>query len=52
MKETNNEKFIRIAEARTNKIIDMIKLLGNCSNMNTYQYSKPYKTYPELFMPI
>lgn len=40
MKETKNEKFIRIAEARTNKIIDMIKLLGNCSNMNTYQYSK------------
>lgn len=40
MKETKNERFIRIAEARTNKIIDMIKLLGNCSNMNTYEYSK------------
>jgi hypothetical protein len=40
MKETKNEKFVRIAEARTNKIISMIKLLGNCSNTNTYDYSK------------
>ena len=28
-KETNRERFIRIAEARTQKIIDMIELLGN-----------------------
>ena len=35
MKETKSEKFVRIAESRTNKIIDMIKLLGNCSNTNT-----------------
>ena len=40
MKETKSEKFVRIAESRTNKIIDMIKLLGNCSNTNTYEYSK------------
>ncbi|MFQ9015131.1 MAG: hypothetical protein ACLR6S_14440 [Lacrimispora saccharolytica] len=40
MKESKNEKFVRIAEARTNKIISMIKLLGNCSNKNTYEYSK------------
>lgn len=40
MKESKNEKFIRIAEARTNKIIDMIRLLGNCSNKSTYDYSK------------
>lgn len=38
MKETKREKFIRIAEARTNKIIDMIRLLGNCSNPSTYEY--------------
>ncbi len=38
--ETKNEKFVRIAEARTNKIIDMIRLLGNCSNKATYDYSK------------
>ena len=38
--ETKNERFVRIAEARTNKIIDMIGLLGNCSNKATYDYSK------------
>ena len=31
--------FKRIAEARTNKIIDMIRLLGNCSNTATYEYT-------------
>lgn len=40
MKETKSEKFVRVAESRTNKIIDMIKLLGNCSNTNIYEYSK------------
>lgn len=38
--ETKRDKFIRLAEARTNKIIDMINLLGNCSNTNIYEYSK------------
>jgi len=40
MKESKSDKFIRIAEARTNKIINMIKLLGNCSNTNTYEYNR------------
>lgn len=38
--ETKREKFIRLAEARTNKIIDMIQLLGNCSNQNQYEYTQ------------
>ncbi len=33
------ERFIKIAENRTNKIISMIKLLGNCSNKNNYSYN-------------
>lgn len=37
-KETKREKFVRLAENRTNKIIDMIRLLGNCSNQNLYEY--------------
>lgn len=37
--ETKRERFVRIAEARTNKIIDMIQLLGNCSNTSTYDYT-------------
>lgn len=38
--ETKRDKFVRLAEARTNKIIDMIKLLGNCSNSSTYEYTQ------------
>ena len=38
--ESKSERFVRIAEARTNKIIDMIQLLGNCSNRATYEYTK------------
>lgn len=33
------EKFVNIAEARTNKIISMIRLLGNCSNRSNYEYT-------------
>ena len=43
MKKQNESKrdcFVRIAEARTNKIIDMLRLLGNCSNTATYEYTK------------
>lgn len=38
--ESKSDRFIRIAEARTNKILDMIQLLGNCANKSTYDYSK------------
>lgn len=37
--ESKNDKFVRIAEARTNKVVDMIRLLGNCSNQRAYEYS-------------
>ena len=37
--ETKRERFIRIAETRTNKIIDMVQLLGNCSNTSAYEYT-------------
>ena len=40
MPESKHDRFIRIAETRTNKIIDMIRLLGNCSNTATYEYSE------------
>lgn len=38
--ETPNDKFKRVASARTQKIIDMIELLGNCSNQYVYEYSQ------------
>ena len=37
--ETKRERFVRLAEARTNKILDMIKLLGNCSSKSNYEYT-------------
>ncbi len=38
--ETKKERFIRIAEARTNRVIDQLRLLGNCSNRNNYEYDE------------
>lgn len=40
MAESKHDKFIRIAENRTNKIIEMVRLLGNCSNKITYEYTE------------
>ena len=39
-RETKRQKFVRLAEARTNKIIDMLQLLGNCSNSSAYDYTQ------------
>ena len=36
--ESKRDRFVRLAEARTNKIIDMLQLLGNCAN--TYEYTQ------------
>ena len=43
MKETKNARFRRVAEARVNKIIRMLRLLGNCSGTNTYAYDADAK---------
>lgn len=37
--EQKKENFRRIAESRTNKIIDMINLLENLSNKSYYEYT-------------
>ena len=37
--ESKRDRFKRIAENRTNKIINMIDLLGNCSHKNNYEYT-------------
>lgn len=37
-KEPKADRFRRVAEARVNKIIKMIRLLGNCSNSVTYEH--------------
>lgn len=48
--ESKREKFIRLAEARTNKILNMIQLLGNCSNRKSYEYTD--KDIDEIFSAI
>ena len=48
--ETKREKFVRLAEARTNKILDTLTLLGNCSNTGAYEYSQ--KDIDKIFKAI
>ena len=38
--ESKRDRFVRLAEARTNKIIDMLRLLGNCSSTSNYEYTE------------
>ena len=38
--ESKRERFKRIAEKSTNKILNMIELLGNCSNKSSYDYTE------------
>lgn len=48
--ETKRDRFVRIAEARTNKIISMIQLLGNCANPGSYEYTE--KDVADIFGAI
>ena len=38
--ETKRERFEKIAVARTNRIIEQLRLLGNCSNKNNYSFTE------------
>ncbi len=39
MNNPKEDNFKRLAETRTNKIIDMLHLLGNLSNTSNYSYT-------------
>lgn len=39
-KESKEDRFRRVAEARVNKTIKMIRLLGNCSRSETYTHTQ------------
>ena len=45
MKESKTDRFRRVAEARVNKIIKMIRLLGNCSGTGVYEYTDTQAAY-------
>ena len=38
--ETREERFKRVAEARTNAVLDKVRILGNLSNRQMYSYSE------------
>ena len=40
MAESKRSRFVKIAENRTNKILDMLRLLANCSNKSNYDYDE------------
>jgi len=44
------ERFEKVAVARTNKILNDLRLLGNCSNKNNYQYDS--KDVKKIFSAI
>lgn len=38
--ETRHERFKRVASKRTNDILEKIRILGNCSNKSSYEYTE------------
>ena len=38
--ETRNERFKRVASKRTNEILEKIRIIGNCSNKSSYEYTE------------
>lgn len=39
-KETNRDRFRRLATLRTNTVLKRLKVLGNCSNRHVYEYDE------------
>jgi hypothetical protein len=37
--ESRSEKFKRVASKRTIELLEKIRILGNCSNKSTYEYT-------------
>ncbi len=40
MTESKREAFLRLAEKRTNGVLERIRVLSNCSNVYAYDYSE------------
>jgi len=36
--ETKRERFQRLAERRTNDVLERLRILGNCANRGQYEY--------------
>lgn len=48
--DDKRSRFKKVAENRTNKIINMIELLGNCANTSNYEYTE--KEVKKIFEAI
>lgn len=38
--ESNRDRFKRLATLRTNTVLKRLKVLGNCANRSTYEYTE------------
>ena len=38
--ESKREKFVKLSEARVNKVLNSLHLIGNLSNRSVYEYSE------------
>ena len=45
MDNEKQQRFHKIAEARTNRVINDIRLLSNCANRNNYAYTPEEVTH-------
>lgn len=41
IQEDKRNRFLRLAEKRTNEVLERIRILGNCSNRGQYEYAQP-----------
>jgi len=48
--ESAEERFRRLAAARTNEVLKRLKILGNCANRQLYSYSE--KDIEKIFSAI
>ena len=39
LSEDNRDKFVRLAETRTNAVLEKIRVLANCANPYAYEYT-------------
>ena len=40
IKESKSELFLRLAKVRVQKVLKALRILGNCSNRNNYEYTQ------------
>jgi hypothetical protein len=49
-KESRHDRFKRIASKRTNEILEKFRILGNCANRSSYEYTgeEVHKIFSEI----